>query len=204
MADVGLLASVLTFAVAAGSPGPATLAVSGTAMARGARSGVGMALGLTLGLAAWGLLAGLGFGALVARIGAALVVLKLIGGAYLLYLAWKMARSAMTPGAETADPVGGRNALRSGVILNLGNPKAVLVWVAVLGLSGQAEPLAVAATVAACTAAGAAIYLAYALIFSRAPVMAFYRRQRRRLEAGFAALFGLAGLRLLLWRGTPG
>jgi threonine/homoserine/homoserine lactone efflux protein len=200
-----MLASLLAFAIAAGSPGPATLAVSGTAMARGHRAGLAMAAGLTLGLALWGLVAALGFGTVVARAPAALMGLKLLGGAYLLYLAWVTGRAALAAGESAAvSPQGGagRRLFRRGLLLNLGNPKAVLTWLAVLALAGLEPGAGLLAFVALSSAVGGALYAAYALIFSRAPVMAFYARQRRRIEAGFAALFGLAGLRLLLWRAT--
>jgi len=195
--DAGLLTSLATFFVAAAAPGPATLAVSGTAMARGFSRGVAMSFGLTLGLAAWGLLAGLGFGALVAESAAVLTLLKIVGGLYLLYLAWGTAKSAMR--AET--PVAGTGgSFRQGLMLNLANPKGVLAWVAALSLGGPETAAAPWAVVIGCAILGLAIYLAYALLFSRAPVMAFYRRQRRKIEAGFAALFAAAGLRLIFWR----
>ena len=197
--DAGLLASLVTFTIACGSPGPATLAVTGTAMAQGMRQGLAMAAVLTLGLAAWGLPAGLGFGALVAQSAAALTVMKLLGGAYLLYLSWVTARSALRP-AETVLKSGG--GFRRGLLLNLSNPKAVLAWIATLALGTDAAARAPLATVAACTVIGFLLYALYALLFSRAPVMALYRRARRGIEAGFAALFAAAGLRLLLWR-TP-
>ncbi|WP_152493781.1 LysE family transporter [Roseovarius sp. THAF27] len=198
--DVALWTSVASFAFAAGSPGPATLAVAGTAMAKGRRAGVAMALGLALGLTVWGVLAGLGLGLLIAHFAPALLLLKLAGAAYLFYLAAMSARSAMQPVAELdaggqASARAGAGMFRRGLLLNLLNPKAVLAWVAALAL-GSAGPV----TIAVCAGVGLALYLFYATIFSRAAVRAAYRRFRRGLDAFFAGFFGLAGARLLVWK----
>ncbi|MFN3209782.1 MAG: LysE family translocator [Roseovarius sp.] len=197
---LALLTSVASFAFAAGSPGPATLAVAGTAMARGRRAGIAMALGLALGLAVWGILAGLGLGLLIGRFAPALVALKIVGAAYLFYLAAVSARSAMRPrtDADTGAAPDGAGMFRRGLLLNLSNPKAVLAWVAALALGGGD-----AGTVALCALVGLALYLFYATVFSLARVRAGYVRARRGIEAACAALFAMAGVRLMIWRVEP-
>ncbi|MEM6358241.1 MAG: LysE family transporter, partial [Pseudomonadota bacterium] len=150
-----------------------------------------------------------GLGALMLTSTTALVVLRLLGGAYLLYLAWGSARSALSADDErvAAPPrVAGRVAFRRGLLLNLLNPKAVLAWIAVLaiGLPAGAGATELVLVTVACALLGLAIYAGYAVILSRPVAMAFYRRGRRWLEGVFAALFGYAGLRLMLARSeTP-
>lgn len=194
---IGLATSLATFAFAAGSPGPATLAVAGTSMAKGRRHGVALALGLSLGLAAWGVLAGLGLDVVIAHFAPALVALKLAGAAFLFYLAWKSGCAALTPsqspGAATSGGAG--QVFWRGVWLNLLNPKAALAWVAALAL-GSGGTVAVAL----CALIGLAFYLFYATVFSLRGVMAAYARAARWIEAFFAGFFALAGLRLLTWR----
>lgn len=56
---------LLAWAVAGGSPGPATLAISGTAMAQGRAAAVTLAAGVVLGSASWGIAAGFGLSALM-------------------------------------------------------------------------------------------------------------------------------------------
>lgn len=197
--------SVATFVFAAGSPGPATLAVAATAMAGGRPRGAAMALGLSLGLGVWGVVIALGFGALVAQSAPILTILKLIGAGYLFYLAYASGRSALQPlsgPVPVAPQADTARLFRRGLMLNLGNPKAVLAWVAALALGAEAAPggAVSVAVLAICAGLGAAIYLAYATLFSLAPVMALYSRMRRWIEALFAGLFALAGLRLLFWR----
>ncbi|MEL6198347.1 MAG: LysE family transporter, partial [Pseudomonadota bacterium] len=197
-----LTTALIAFAIAAGSPGPATLAVSATAMARGREAGLMLGLGLSLGLAFWGVIAATGLGALMLQSVGALILLRIAGGCYLLYLAWKSAQSALAAGDPALRAVGtcsGWRSFRQGFVLNMMNPKAVLAWLAVLavGLPAGADVDVLATTTIACAVLGTLIYALYATLFSLPPVMAGYRRFRRWLEAGFAALFGLAGVKLL-------
>ncbi|QFT94486.1 Threonine efflux protein [Roseovarius sp. THAF9] len=201
--ELAMLTSVASFAFAAGSPGPATLAVAGTAMARGRSAGVAMALGLSLGLAVWGVLAGLGLGLLIAHFAPALLALKLVGAAYLIFLAFVSARSALrtdaAPDLESQGLAqGNADMFRRGLLLNVLNPKAVLAWVVALAL-GAGDAL----TIALCAGVGLGLYLFYATVFSLMPVRAGYARARRGIEAAFALFFGLAGVRLLFWRAEP-
>jgi threonine/homoserine/homoserine lactone efflux protein len=91
---------------------------------------------------------------------------------------------------------------RRGVVLNLTNPKAVLAWTAVLalGLGPAAGASALTVTTLACSLLGMAIYVTYALAFSRPPVRTAYRAGRRTIDAVAGVLFGYAGLRLLAMR----
>jgi threonine/homoserine/homoserine lactone efflux protein len=204
MNEVDVWASLAAFFVAAASPGPATLAVSTVAMARGARAALWSGLGLSLGLAFWGLVAAAGLGAVLTQSATALFVLRLAGGAYLLYLAWQSARSALASHAgEAPTPAGsGARLFRRGLLLNLTNPKAVLAWMAVLALGMEAGTgtAALFVTTAACALLGGAIYAVYALAFARPAVRAVYRRARRGIEAVVAGFFGYAGFRLVTAR----
>lgn len=200
MISLALVTALGTFLVAAGSPGPATLAVAGASMASGRRAGLALGAGLAVGLAVWGVAVGLGFGALVAQSPVFLTIFKVIGGGYLLYLAWGGARSAMTPATAPVAMDSGR-AFRRGLILNLGNPKAALAWIAALAL-GSGDGTAGWGVVAACAVLGLVIYATYALAFALDPVRSFYLRARHGIEAVTAGLFALAGLRLLTWRGA--
>lgn len=197
--------AVAAFAVLAGSPGPATLAVAATAMARGRAPALALSAGLTLGLAAWGSMALFGLGAALPRWAGALTLLKFVGGAYLLWLAWQSARSALYSGRIR--PVARRGAdvalFRRGLLLNLLNPKAALAWLATLVIASpatEAVTSTMTVTTTLCALLGAVIYGAYATIFSTPALMAGYVRFRRRVEAGLAALFAVAGLRLMFSR----
>ncbi len=118
-------------AVAAAVPGPAVMATIGRVLGRGERGEVGFGLGLLLGDLLWLWIAALGLGAAARAFGVALRWGELVGAGYLLVLAWRMARSepmALDAALATHD---GR-AWRSGFVLQLGNPKAVLFYAALM------------------------------------------------------------------------
>ncbi|MFN3259292.1 MAG: LysE family translocator [Pikeienuella sp.] len=196
-----LLAPAIAFAVACGAPGPATLGVAATAMAQGAGAAARFSLGLALVLALWGALVAAGLGPLLLASAAALTVLKIGGGLFLLWLAFGAARSAMRPGGAPA-PAAARRHFARGALLNAMNPKAILAWAAViaLGLGPETTGAQIWAIWAVCSAIGLLIYLGYSLAFAAPPARRLYARARRGIEAATAALFGLAGLRLLTWR----
>jgi len=188
----------LAFLLVAASPGPANLACASVAMARGRAAGLRMALGLALGLSVWGLAAVAGLGALLQRFELALVVLKLLGAAYLLWLAAAAARSAMQA-APAALPISGRSWFRRGLMLNLSNPKAVFAWMAALSVGLEAgnglAPVLLAALL--CMGIGLVNYLLWALLFSTGPAMQAYAHLRRWIDWGVAGLFVVAGAGVL-------
>jgi threonine/homoserine/homoserine lactone efflux protein len=204
MIDAFSSPAVLAFFVAAASPGPATLAVSTTAMAQGARGAAMLGLGLAAGLAFWGVVAAAGLGALIVQSSVALTILRWCGGTYLFWLAWQSARGAMMPdptSTEVPPAADGRIMIR-GLVLNLSNPKAVLAWISVLalGVGSSNESSGLALTTALCAALGLLIYVSYAVLFSQAPIRAGYRKARRSIDGLAAAFFGYSGLKLVFTR----
>ncbi|MEM7684064.1 MAG: LysE family transporter [Pseudomonadota bacterium] len=196
---VSLTTIAVAFFVAAASPGPATLAVAAVAMSAGRRTGLVFGMGLSVGLAFWGVVAATGLGALLQASASALFVLKLAGGAYLLWLAYLSARSAATEAPAQTDPRHSRRAFRSGLLLNLSNPKAVFAWMAVLALGlsdGSGTGYVVVATTL-CIVLGLLIYSVYAVVFSTPGAMAIYRSVRRWIDGAVAGLFALAGFGLI-------
>lgn len=200
-----LLLVYVAYLLAAASPGPSTLAIMGVALRQGRPAAVALALGVVTGSMIWAALAAAGLSTILTGYAQALTVLKIAGGIYLLHLAWKSARSALSAGDP---PVGdaaaaGRGALyRRGVLLHLTNPKSILGWIAILslGLGPQAPPQVLPAILAGCGALGLMVFLGYALVFSTAGMGRAYRRARRWIEGALALVFGSAGLRLLLAR----
>lgn len=116
-------------AVAASVPGPAVMATIGHVLTRGKPGALAFCLGLLLGDLLWLWTATLGLGAAVNVVGPLLRWGELAGAAYLLFLAWKMWRTS--PVAPTAQPLARRTVL-SAFLLQLGNPKAVLFYAALV------------------------------------------------------------------------
>jgi threonine/homoserine/homoserine lactone efflux protein len=117
-------------AVAAAVPGPAVMATIGRVLTRGERGSLEFCLGLLLGDLVWLWIATLGLGAASDVFGPALRWGQLLGAGYLLVLAWRMATSA--PVAPDATTVSDHRAWVSGLVLQLGNPKAMLFYAALV------------------------------------------------------------------------
>ncbi|WP_420409111.1 LysE family translocator [Hoeflea sp.] len=195
-----LLAIAAAFFIVAVSPGPANIAVATVAMHSGRRPGLLFGLGLSVGLAFWGVVAATGLGVVLQNTTTFLTVLKLLGGAYLIWLAIQSGRSAArkSGAAEENQTRQGRWFLR-GLLLNLSNPKAVVAWMAALsmGLGQETDAGAVATATVICMGLGFANYAGYALTFSLPGFMGGYRRLRRWIDGVVAGLFALAGFGLI-------
>lgn len=192
-------AIALAFFIVTVSPGPANIAVATVAMSSGRLGGMLFGLGLSVGLAFWGVIAATGMGAVLQGTSHLLVALKVAGGLYLLWLAAQSARSAFKPSVNAAaKPVQGRWFTR-GLILNLSNPKAVVAWMAALsmGLGSGDNAVAVVTAMLVCMALGFVNYTGYALLFSISGVMTGYSRARKWIDGAVAGLFALAGFGLL-------
>ncbi len=98
-----------------GSPGPATLSLAGTGAAFGVRKGVPLAAGCIAGVVLVMLVTASGLTGLVGP------VVRALAGAYMLYLAWRIATA---PPLGAANRAGRAPSLIAGTLLNIGNPKA--------------------------------------------------------------------------------
>ncbi|MBX5132355.1 LysE family translocator [Rhizobium lentis] len=203
-----LLVVYAAYLIAAGSPGPSNMRIMGVAMDQGRRAALVLAAGVVSGSIFWGAMAATGVSAILAQYAEALTVLKIFGGLYLLYLAFRAASAALTAGekpaeaAEKRDPEIASSLYRRGLLMHLTNPKSILAWIALvtLGLGPGASSYTVAAILVGCAILSVTIFCGYAIIFSTAPMVHFYRRARRWIEGTLAIFFGAAGIRLLLSR----
>jgi len=191
-----------TWLVAVGSPGPATLAITGTAMERGRLAALILGSGVATGSAIWGLAAATGLSTLLAAHAWVFEVIRYIGAGYLMFLAWKSARRAIrpTPQAETRG-LGGR-LYRKGLLIHLTNPKAVLAWGAIftLAVPAGAPPTRIWETYAMLLSVSVSVFVLYAVLFSNGTLARAYGRLRRVFDALFAGLFGAASAFLLTAR----
>ena len=200
----GILLSYGAFLVAIASPGPNVLAVIGTSMSVNRSSGIALAFGVATGTLTWAILTAVGLSALMATYASALVAIKIFGGLYLLWLAYKAFRSAASShDIEAKELAGGRRTAwgytRRGFFIQMTNPKAILAWVAIisLGLTPEAPFWVAAAIVLGTFSLSILIHLLYAVAFSTARMVRFYGRARRKIQFVLGAFFVGAGTRLL-------
>ena len=205
IADVHLPLILLAALIATGSPGPATLAIAGTSMASGRSYGLALASGITTGSLTWSIGAAAGLSVVMLANAWMFEAMRYAGTAYLLFLAFKSARSAMTPGVPTATKIRTSSlgaAYRRGLLLHLTNPKAILFFGALysVGVPAGTSPATLALVIAAVGVQSFALFHGYALLFSSPPMAAGYARLRRWFEAAFAVAFAAAGIKILTAR----
>ena len=194
-----LLTVGAAFWIVAVTPGPANLSNAAVAMRYGRKTSMIYGAGLSLALILWGLVAATGMGALLQTSASALFVMKLLGGCYLLYLAWQTGKSAAKPREAIVAVSGTGRWFWRGLILNLSNPKTVIAWMAALsmGLDSQGTVLSVVLSTIVCMVVAILNNMMYSLIFSTGGMMAVYRRWCRWIDGISAALFSIAGLALI-------
>ena len=130
------LAFLVTATVAALVPGPAVLYVAGQSMRSGARKALAANAGILSGNLVWFTASAIGLAALVALAQPVFVAIKWFGVAYLAWLglcAWRDALRTASPRVDLPRPAAsGARLFRQGVLLQLGNPKAILFFTALL------------------------------------------------------------------------
>lgn len=138
------LAFLLTSLVIVATPGTGALYTIATGLGRGARASVLAAFACTLGTVPHLVAAVTGLAALLHASGVAFAVLKWLGVAYLLWMAWSTWRDRGTLTVEAQPRVSVGRVLGSGITLNLLNPKLTLFFFAFLPQfvpSGDLGPL---------------------------------------------------------------
>lgn len=191
------------YVLATASPGPAVMAIIGTAVSSGRTAGLSFALGVLTGSITWAVLTCLGVSALIRAHPGAMLIFQLIGGSYLIWLAYGSLKKALSPNHLVVNRHAGtiplhRHYMR-GYGLHLTNPKAILNWIMLASLAVPVgAPVGVTVFfVVVCMLLGLAIFTSFALIFSIPAVHQAYIRLRRPIEGAIAVLFGLAGIMLL-------
>ncbi|MBL8278768.1 MAG: LysE family translocator [Pelomonas sp.] len=132
--DLALFAA--TVFVLNATPGVDMALTVGATLRAGWRQGVAVVLGINLGCVFHTFAAAFGLAALLAASAHAFTVVKLAGAAYLLYLAWGMARAGLRPPSAPADPAAVAPTFARGVwqgfLTNALNPKVALFYLALL------------------------------------------------------------------------
>jgi threonine/homoserine/homoserine lactone efflux protein len=127
-------------ALGAMSPGPSFIVVAQAALSRGRRIGLLTALGMALAGSLYALVAVLGVAALLSATPLAFLIVKVIGAIYLGYIGYSMIRHAAaslgSPDGSEATKAG----LWTGLIVQLSNPKTIVVYTAVFAALMPKDP----------------------------------------------------------------
>ncbi len=195
--ELALFAAALAVAVA--SPGPFVVALAARSMAYGFRSGAAMAVGAVAGDFLFASLAMLGLAAVSLWMDWALIVLKYVGAAWLIWIGISLIRRRAPLTAPDAPPPQDnlRHAFLSAVVLGIGNPKAALFYFAIfpgffdIGALTFWDGVAILAAIAPVLVGG---NLVWAAVAARAGRHLKSARTVRRVNVASGGLLGGAGL----------
>jgi threonine/homoserine/homoserine lactone efflux protein len=134
MIDPALATYLGVTIVFAATPGQSTTVVIQQTVDHGWPAGVAAAVGCAVANVAHATTAGLGLAVLIARAPQALAVIRVAGGAYLIWLGgrslWRAARPPAAPPASAG--AAGRAAFSQGLVTNLLNPSIVTFYLVVV------------------------------------------------------------------------
>nr|WP_315232512.1 LysE family translocator [uncultured Albidiferax sp.] len=205
MDTVTTLASILAVLfIGVISPGPSFVLVARTAIGNSRAAGVASALGMAAGACVLCIVALLGLHAVLQQVPLAYWGLKLAGGIYLLYLAYKIWQGAKTP-LVLADgaPPSAAGWLRHFVIgagTMVSNPKAAVVYGVIFAALLPATPsaaLSLALPPSVFVLEGS-WYVLVALALSSARPRQTYLQAKTAIDRATGAVLGLLGIKLLL------
>ncbi|MFV0408122.1 MAG: LysE family translocator [Paracoccus sp. (in: a-proteobacteria)] len=188
-------------AIAAAIPGPGIAALVGQALGSGLRASLFFLAGLALGDVIYLTIAVAGLAALAKTFAGVFLVVKILGGFYLIYLAWKF----WTSETGLVKPEGVRRrgdltAALAGLTVTLGNPKTIIFYMALLpsvldlrnvGVALWVELVAVTVLVLF------AVLIPYAVLATKARGMMKSSDTLNRINRVAGAIIGTAGMVIL-------
>ena len=202
LGPVGLILLALLAGVV--SPGPSFVQVARLAVSRSRIDGLAAAAGMGLGALVFAVLALAGVQALLAALPGVYVGLKVLGGLYLMWMAFNIWRGAHLPldmghsdGAPQHSTVA--KSFRTALVTQLSNPKIVVVYSSVFAalLPAQFPVLAAMLVLAGVLVMETGWYAVVALVLSSAAPRAAYLRCKSAVDRVAAGAMGLLGLRLV-------
>ena len=201
-----LLLAWLAYFLLTISPGPAVLAIVSGAAAFGRGAAMAIAAGVLLGSLFWGVLAAMGLSTVLAYFPIVTEGLRVAGSLFLFWLASKAVRSAMSS-EEVVPPISSKKSATwgfflKGLLIHLTNPKAIFGWMAIIaiGVSPGSAAYTSLWVISGCFLIGCLVFFGYGLMFSAQRIRSGYQRIRRYVQAVVAAIFGYAGLKLLMYQ----
>ena len=114
------------------APGPDNIFVLSQSALNGYRGGLAVTLGLCTGLIFHTTLVALGVAAILKASVLAFSILKIIGAAYLLYLAWGAWHAAKNAVLQQSSSLNLPQLYRRGIFMNISNPKVSIFFLAFL------------------------------------------------------------------------
>ncbi len=203
MTIAAFIAFALLSLFAAVSPGPAVLMAARTGLTEGFRTGAMLAAGIGAGAVVWAAAAMFGLNIVFAAAPALLWLLKIGGGAYLVWMGWKLWMSATDP-LDMVDthplPRSALSAFRLGLFTQLANPKPAVMFSAIfLGTVPQGTAAWVYAALLAVVFCNETIWnTLVARIFSLDRTRARYISLKTIIDRTFGGMLALLGVKIAI------
>ncbi len=199
-----LLLAFAMYCLGVASPGPSNMAIMSTALQLGRKPALALALGVISGSFFWGLLAAFGLSLVISTYSNIVIFIKILGAFYLLFLAYKSAKSAFSTPTITIEKqnikeINYIHTFLSGAFIHLTNPKAIFVWLSIVSFAmPQTFQVSYALMiVGGCSLLGIIIFFSYALIFSTITAQKLYLKLRVYFESILSLMFAYAGYKML-------
>lgn len=114
------------------TPGPDMLFVASQALSAGTIAGLRATAGVCLGYVIHSALVAFGVAAIIAASPLLFEGLRWLGIAYLIYLAFRLLRSSLTPGVADLTARSSSGQIKRGFLTALFNPKGIMIYIAIL------------------------------------------------------------------------
>ena len=179
-------------------PGPGVTALIARVLARGTHGAPAFIAGFVVGALLWFTIAATGLAVLTAAFASIFVAIRYAAAAYLLYLAWKLWTAPVRPlDTPQAAPDDRGRLFLTGVAINLGNPKVIVFFLALLPTVvdlGTLTPIGFAELGLIVTVIASSVLSAYAVLAARARRLLTSPRAVRLVNRGSGAIMAGAAV----------
>lgn len=195
------IAVALLHLMAAISPGPSVLMAARIGVTEGFRAGVAVAVGIGIGGVFWACAALFGLALLFEYAPMLLTVMKIAGGAFLLFMAYKLWKSADAPLAQTRNGAPPRSLLSAfmlGLVTQVSNPKPAILFAAIfIGTVPASAGIGTYGALLAMVFFNETVWnILVSRIFSMQKTRATYLNLKGWIDRAFGGLLGLLGIKI--------
>ena len=186
--------------IAAAIPGPGVLVVVARSLSQGFNAGAFTALGVIGGDFILILFAVLGLSSLSVLLGGFFIVIKYLGGAYLIWMGYNLIRSGLEQQKKELKPIALEShsaSFMAGFITTISNPKAIFFYASLfpnlVSISSLTLVDFILVELVAITAVGS-VMLGYAIISSQSKNVLSVSRSSQYLQIGVGGIFIASGV----------
>ena len=197
----GFIAAYSILLIGALSPGPSVAMLIGIATNEGRAPALIATLGIALGSATINILTILGIGLILSQAAWGMSALRIIGAAYLLWLAYGAFKKMLLPPSFQLISTSRRtpfNHFLAGYLSQVTNPKAIAFWLAIasIGATDGAVAGVVALFIAGAFLISYMCHGTWAVALSASSIRVAYAYARRYIESALGMFFSFAAYKL--------